>query len=77
MVIRRKLIRVFNLGGMDEQETREFVKLWNEKNGYEDGINQSENMRIYDDGSVHWNVYDSPLVDIDEFVAIHAQVKKN
>ena len=35
------------------------------------GISTCENMRYDTDGKVYWNVYDSPRVDIKEFVDIY------
>jgi hypothetical protein len=56
---------------MSEKQTRKFVALWNKKNNMPQGISTCENMRYDTDGKVYWNVYDSPRVDIKEFVDIY------
>jgi hypothetical protein len=58
---------------MTLEQTILFVKKWNEANGFEDGINMSENMRADEQGVIYWNSYDSPLVDIEQFVNIYNQ----
>lgn len=60
---------------MNEQLTREFVKRWNEKNGYEDGLTVATNMRYVRDGVVTWNQYDAEEVDIAQFANIYAELE--
>ena len=59
---------------MNKKETLEFIKLWNKKNGYKNGITAEPNMRYHDKGIVTWNEYDSPYVDIKEIVEIYKEV---
>ncbi len=59
---------------MDELLTREFVKRWNEKNGYSNEISYESNMRYVSAGRVSWNQFDAEEVDIAEFVNIYKEL---
>lgn len=69
---KRTLEEVERIG---KRKIRKFVKLWNERNGFVDGINESENMRMGDDGVIYWNIYDSPEVDLNQILELLSKLK--
>lgn len=51
---------------MNAKQTKRFVYLWNEKNGYEQGKSEQTNMRYSSPGIVFWNEHNSPVLDLNE-----------
>lgn len=55
-----------------DEELQAFADLWNKANYYPLGaaLTNSDNMRVDSPGNVYWNVYDSPSVNVSEFVVL-------
>lgn len=62
---------------MNEKQTREFVKIWNKRNGFPDGIVKESNMRYVEPGVVTWNEYDAPEVNLAEFKEILTIIERS
>lgn len=61
---------------MNKKQTKDFMHFWNEANGFPDGLTPEANMRYRKDGVVFWNEYDSPEVDVEQFIDCFNKVKK-
>lgn len=56
---------------MTEDQTRAFIDAWNKKHNFPLGENTTaENMRYVEPGVVCWNAYDTPFIDVLEFVGL-------
>ena len=56
---------------LPDEDVEKFVFLWNKANRFPQGREtHAENMRCELPGSVYWNTYDSPSVNVSEFVVL-------
>ncbi len=60
--------------GLDEYETKAFVFLWNEANGFKQGIVDQANMRYRAPGIVSWNEYNAPEIDLNQVQSLLSQL---
>ena len=52
---------------LTKEQTEKFVWLWNEANGYPQGLCDKPNMRYVKPNEVTWNEYDAPQISLSEF----------
>lgn len=57
---------------LPEEDIQRFVDAWNRANYYPAGaaMTNSDNMRPDPPGNVYWNMYDTPSVNVSEFVVL-------
>jgi hypothetical protein len=60
----------------NEKETKEFVRLWNDQNGYEQGDTAQANMRYVEPDLVTWNEYGAATIELSEFQKILNRIKQ-
>ena len=54
-----------------DEELQVFAHLWNKANHHSvNSFSHDANMRVDSPGNVHWNIYDSPSVNVSEFVVL-------
>ena len=55
---------------LTKEQTEKFVWIWNERNGFPQGLTEQPNMRYVSKGIVSWNEYDAPDLDLNEVADI-------
>ena len=55
---------------LPDEDVEQFVFLWNKSNHLPQGLTYATNMRPDPPGNVYWNAYDSPSVNVSEFVVL-------
>lgn len=61
---------------MTKQETLKFIEQWNTANHFSNGLVDEPNMRYVEDGVVAWNIYDSPVINIEQLINIYKNIYK-
>ena len=56
------------------KKTKEFIKIWNKKNGYTNEITSEGNMRYVSPNVVTWNEYNAPVIHLKEIVLIYNSI---